>query len=272
MLKDGAMPDTSGVATIGRPPLTEEVLQTIVQRLVDVLHPEEIVLFGSHAYGEPREESDVDLLVIMQTDVPLRERWRPVWESVRDLRYSLDIQVRTPAEIERALAIGNFFVREIATRGRVLYARGALCHPTGATAPLDLTFPVGGEVDEVTDPMAWVQHAEDDYSTSLSALRRKRPMTTIACFHIQQCIEKYLKAALVSRGQGFPKTHELPDLANLLDSIGIFVPIERPRLEALTKYAVATRYPGHEPTPEEAREALTDGRTVRRFVRRLLGI
>lgn len=266
------MAEPARVAAPQRPRLTEAALQAFVRELVDAVDPVEVILFGSHAYGEPTEASDVDLLLVMETDLPRRERKHAVWEAMGSWPSQIDLHIRTPGEIQRALAIGNFFVREIATRGRVLYARGPLCHPTGATPPLDYSFPLGGEVDEVTDPLAWVERAEGDYAMAISALRRKRPLTSEACFHVQQSIEKYFKAALVSRGQGFPKIHKLVELADLLAGQGIFVPLDGPRLEKLTEYAVATRYPGAEPTVEEARGALDMARAVRRFVRRLIGI
>jgi predicted nucleotidyltransferase len=205
--------------------VSAETLQTMVQRLVDAIQPEEIILFGSHAYGAPRPESDIDLLVIMNSDLPRRERRKVVDRALGRIPGLVDVHVYTPQEIVRALSIGNFFVREMVTRGRVLYARGPLCHPSGHAGPVDLTFAVGGEVDDVTDPLAWAAKAEDDYTNAQSVLRRKRPLTGISCFHSQQCVEKYFKALLVSLGQGFPKLHDLVELAEFMEANGIIVPI-----------------------------------------------
>lgn len=58
------------------------------------------------------------------------------------------------------------------------------------------------------DPRAWVAKAEEDFEMARLALRRKKPLTDPACFHAQQCAEKYLKGMLVARGQIFPKTHD----------------------------------------------------------------
>jgi HEPN domain-containing protein len=60
---------------------------------------------------------------------------------------------------------------------------------------------------------AWIERAEEDYAIARSALRRKLPLTYIACFHAQQCAEKYLKALLVSRGQSFPIVEHLKKVA-----------------------------------------------------------
>ncbi len=122
------------------------------------------------------------------------------------------------------------------------------------------------------DPQAWAARAEEDYLLVRSALRHKKPLTYGACFHAQQCAEKYLKAILIDRDQPFPKTHDLLALSDLCARAGIFVAIDADQLDVLSAYAVQVRYPGQDPTPEEAQEALKIAKSVRRFARKLLGI
>ena len=55
-------------------------------------------------------------------------------------------------------------------------------------------------MSEINDPLAWVKKAEEDFILARSVLRRKKPLITGACFHAQQCAEKYMKALLVSKG------------------------------------------------------------------------
>ena len=94
-----------------------------MQRIVEALQPEKIILFGSYAYGMPTPDSDVDLLVIMETTAPHVERYLSVSRLLRPRLFPVDILVRTPGEIERALRSGDFFIQEILSRGRVLYER-----------------------------------------------------------------------------------------------------------------------------------------------------
>ncbi len=122
------------------------------------------------------------------------------------------------------------------------------------------------------NPTAWAARAEEDYRLAQSALRRKRPLLYGACFHAQQCAEKYLKALLVFRGQDFPKTHDLVALSTLCEQAGIIVPIHPDDLDQLSAYAVGIRYPGEEPALEEARIAVRIAGKIRRFARRLLGL
>ncbi|MBC7225859.1 MAG: HEPN domain-containing protein [Thermoflexales bacterium] len=124
----------------------------------------------------------------------------------------------------------------------------------------------------ILDPKAWVARAEEDYRLAQSALRRKRPLLYGACFHAQQCAEKYLKALLVLRERDFPKTHDLTALVALCEEVGIIVPVHPDDLDRLSAYAVGVRYPGEEPLPEEARAAVQIAGKVRRFARRLLGL
>ena len=120
------------------------------------------------------------------------------------------------------------------------------------------------------DFQAWVTRAEEDFALAQSAFRRKKPMVYGIVFHAQQCAEKYLKALLVSLGQPFPRTHDLAALSDLCLQNGIVVPVDQDALERLAAYAVQVRYPGEDPTLEEAQEALRAAQTVRRFVRKSL--
>ncbi len=127
-------------------------------------------------------------------------------------------------------------------------------------------------MSDVTDPRSWGERAEEDFAMAGSALRRKRPLTSSACFHAQQCAEKYLKAILIARGRRFPKTHDPLQLNTLCAQAGVLAPLNIRDLSTLSHHAVRTRYPGEEPTVDEAGEALETARAVRRFARQLLGV
>jgi predicted nucleotidyltransferase len=113
----------SGVQPPGFLPVTEEILAEIVRRLVAALDPEKIILFGSYAYGSPSSDSDVDMLVIMQTAASPADRYGSVSRVIRPRPFPLDLLVKTPDEIAQALAKGDGFIQESVTQGCVLYAR-----------------------------------------------------------------------------------------------------------------------------------------------------
>lgn len=127
-------------------------------------------------------------------------------------------------------------------------------------------------MQDITHPLEWVAKAEGDYILAHSALRRKTPVTFGSCFHSQQSAEKYLKALLVTHGKRFPKIHDLLEISKICERAGILVPISEDALDNLTKYAVQTRYPGNDPTVQEAREALETAKAVRKFAREFLNV
>lgn len=121
-------------------------------------------------------------------------------------------------------------------------------------------------------PFDWAQYAEEDLIMARTALRRSKPLTTSSCFHSQLCAEKYLKAILVSLDIEFPKTHDLLILNTLCTERGIFTGFTKEDLGRLSGYAVNTRYPGNQPTLEEAKDALEIAKTIRQFARTFLGL
>ena len=119
----------------------------------------------------------------------------------------------------------------------------------------------------------WVAKAEGDFADARRGVRaRTHPNPDGVCFHVQQCLEKYLKARLVEAGATFPKTH---DLGRILDLI---VPLEplwaawRPDLNLITSFAVEYRYPGESATKEDARHSFHLCRAFRTNLRESLGL
>ncbi|MEW6400656.1 MAG: nucleotidyltransferase domain-containing protein [Chloroflexota bacterium] len=114
---------TSKVRPTGFPPVAK-TLPGAIERIVAKLKPEKIILFGSYAYGNPTPDSDVDLLVIMRTRAKEIDRYVAVSNLLYPRQFPVDIIVKTPGEIiAESRKKGNFFLREILTKGKVLYER-----------------------------------------------------------------------------------------------------------------------------------------------------
>ena len=118
-----AASETDGHTELIAPPVTERVLDQIVARIVRHADPERIILFGSRAWGQPQEDSDVDLLVITSHDGSSREQAIALHGALTPRLVSIDILVRTPAQIAERLELGDPFVKRIVERGRPLYDR-----------------------------------------------------------------------------------------------------------------------------------------------------
>lgn len=125
---------------------------------------------------------------------------------------------------------------------------------------------------DIKELKSWLAHAEDDFESAKTLVRRKKPLLYSACFHAQQCAEKYMKALLVLKDHDFPKTHDLNTLNDLCSTAGIFIGTDEKALELLSAYAVITRYPGDDPTVEETKRAIEIAKSVRRFARSYLGL
>lgn len=118
----------------------------------------------------------------------------------------------------------------------------------------------------------WVEKAENDLKNAAHTVRMglECPTDTV-CFHAQQCVEKYLKALLVTQGIDFPKTHDVEELMNLTPAA------MRPNLSAsdealLTDYATTARYPGYGETISlsDALDAVRIAKRARQAIRRHL--
>ncbi len=122
------------------------------------------------------------------------------------------------------------------------------------------------------DFRAWIKKAESDLITAEHTLTLKENCPfDMACFHAQQCAEKYLKALLVSRSVDFPKTHDLRLLMQrILADINLRLRIEE--VVSLNRYTIEARYPGDwEPfNRKEAEKAVAIARKVRRAVKEFL--
>jgi predicted nucleotidyltransferase len=97
------------------------VIRRYVRQVAERFHPDKIILFGSYAYGTPHEESDVDILVIMPARNEIDQAVRI--DRVIDPLFPLDLLVRTPKNMAWRLQEGDSFLREIVTRGKVLYEK-----------------------------------------------------------------------------------------------------------------------------------------------------
>ena len=100
-----------------------KTIRAIAKHIAERFNPEQIILFGSHAYGKPTAWSDVDLLVVMDTPKGEMDAILEVGESLPDLEFSVDIVVRSRAVLEKRKKLGDWFLREITQKGKVLYER-----------------------------------------------------------------------------------------------------------------------------------------------------
>ena len=102
-----------------------KLIQEIVDHITREYQPDKIILYGSYAYGKPTEHSDIDLLIVKDTDKRRVDRFveisRLIYEPGRHI--SISPLVYTPKELEERLSLGDDFIQEVLTKGEVLYVR-----------------------------------------------------------------------------------------------------------------------------------------------------
>ena len=105
--------------------LSEQLLNDITHRLVVEFQPEQVILFGSYAWGEPSAGSDVDLMVIVShSDLSEYQRALRGHACLSDLEIAKDVVVKTRSEFDFFRDVHASLEHKVAERGKVLYERG----------------------------------------------------------------------------------------------------------------------------------------------------
>jgi uncharacterized protein len=100
----------------------EQLILDITDRLVTEFNPENIYLFGSHVWGTPTADSDLDLLVIVSSsDISASKRSSIAYRCLRDIPYPLDILVKTRKEVEKFSQVSLSLEHQILVQGKCLY-------------------------------------------------------------------------------------------------------------------------------------------------------
>lgn len=101
----------------------EAIIREVIRRIVTAVDPQRIILFGSHAYGTPHQQSDLDLLVVMESPLPRYRRAVPIYQALAGLLIPKDVLVYTPEEIEAWSDVPEAFLTSVVRQGRVLYEK-----------------------------------------------------------------------------------------------------------------------------------------------------
>jgi len=104
--------------------ITPELINYIVEKIVQGIKPEKIILFGSYARGDFNQSSDLDLFIIKDDEAPNRMIRRKVDALLRGRKFAVDLLVRKPEEVEWNFKAQNpFYLHHIFQNGKVLYEK-----------------------------------------------------------------------------------------------------------------------------------------------------
>ena len=196
------------------------MISEMVDKIASSYKPQKIILFGSYAYGEPDQDSDIDLLIVKETDERPIDRRVNVRRIVSDRKRRIPFEpiVITQNELKERMRIGDQFIDEILTKGEALYEEGESLYP------------------------------KDWFRIGAKELRRAENLLGLndlegAGFNIHQAVEKYLKGFLLSKGWKLRRVHDLETLLNeVLDHDASFEEFRQECLR-ITDYYVEERYP-----------------------------
>jgi len=102
--------------------ITQEKIKQVAAKIARDYKPEKIILFGSYAWGRPHPDSDVDLFVVKKA----RNSWelaREIDGSIFPRPFPLDLLLYTPQQIKKRVRMGDFFIQDIVSKGKVLYEK-----------------------------------------------------------------------------------------------------------------------------------------------------
>ena len=95
------------------------LLDEITKRVVETVHPEKIILFGSHVWGYPPEDSGLDLFVIVPpSDLPAYRRVCAIYKALKGLKVPVDIVMQTSVDVERSKNVVTSLVKKFWKRGK----------------------------------------------------------------------------------------------------------------------------------------------------------
>ncbi|HGJ66806.1 TPA: nucleotidyltransferase domain-containing protein [bacterium] len=101
--------------------MTNEILQQIIRRIVDVAHPERIIMFGSSARGEMRNDSDVDLLVIKDGNFDYYNLLGEIYMNLFGVGIGVDVIIATPEQVEKYKNINYLVIAPAIREGKEVY-------------------------------------------------------------------------------------------------------------------------------------------------------
>lgn len=237
------------------PAVTETLLSDLVKRIRATGSPLQIVFFGSRARGNYKPDSDIDILVIEDSDEELPKRKSAYHSALKGIYPEYTLLVESVSRVESWRKVPNYLFSAALSEGQILYEdKERLEHSR------QQLLAVAEEEFQYKTPADMAQEifakAQSDIAVARLALNAEVPNDTV-CFHAQQAAEKYLKGFLAFHGLKDKKTHNLNELIKDCHSITPMPELSNLDLEKFSNYAITARYDGgFWPSDDVAEEAL----------------
>ncbi|MEX2153119.1 MAG: HEPN domain-containing protein [Gemmatimonadaceae bacterium] len=248
---------------LDHPPIADTV-----DAIVRLLKPRRVILYGSHARGDARHDSDIDLLVEIDAGEGLEES-RAIVEQCKARDWETDILIVTPQHLARACDDVGSVIYDVVREGKVLYRRA------------DVETAIARVRETPSGPPAtlgwWVQHAEQDFEIVEQCAAMGSPPWSSTAFLAHESAEKLLKASLIARNVRPRRTHDLRRLLASCVEAGLGFEHLAAACDVLQQAWPRSRYPVEEHgavlppiTESEGRAAVAAVRAIREAVLPLL--
>ena len=199
-----------------------QAINQMVEIIVDGWDPVQVILFGSRARGDFGDDSDVDLLVVLDEVESYSDQQLAMERALKCIKTRCDIKLATPADVVRKATVAGTIERAAMVEGKTLHVRGR-----------------GDPVTEAV--LQWLELSRMDLRGGRLLLAADPTEPALACFHVQQSAEKSLKAALVAERIDAPRRHNLNELRDLLPE-GWEIPGSEAELKQIGRWAEKSRY------------------------------
>jgi HEPN domain-containing protein/predicted nucleotidyltransferase len=244
--------------------ITDPQLDTLIAAIVERVKPELVLLFGSRARGDARADSDYDLMLVLRDDADVERDRKVVLALQAPMSIVADVHACTASQYTRRQHDPGFLAWLVSREGRLLYSTGNV--PQAAPRDRVREHPTEG-VNQ------WIARAENDFQMTIDSLGSVKPSWDGICFHAHACVEKLLKALMVTGGTFPPHTHVLGELMQQMR------PTVRENAELIAAceflqevYPKSRYEPQPMPTPDEARRAFDAASVARdRLLKELKG-
>ena len=227
-------------------PVTDALLDRMVQAIVDEVDPEQVILFGSRGRGDEQENSDIDLIVVEAEPFgPERSRHKEVvrlYHAVSGFHLPADVLVYSYADVAYWRDSLNHVLARALREGKVLHERTTVANHSVAAQGVDGKL----HASDVKCARMLLDAGTRHVDTLRALYRSDEIPDEVFGFHVQQAAEKLLKGWIALLGGVYPLTHSIEELLNLLASRDSAVEPFRDLVD-YTPYAVEFRYAGVDP-------------------------
>ena len=242
--------------------------------------PEQIILFGSVARGEIDEYSDIDLIVVKETEKDFLDRLSEARKYLpkrlpQDVEADIDVKVYTPEQLKQAIEIGNPFFESALGDGKVVYERGKGVRPSQAAPRTKWAW--DGGIRFVRQPLRvaheWLGRAGESLGFARSIVQLSS--WPFLCFHSQQVAELSLKAFLYLQGHPPFLTHSIQQLVERCAAEDPAFLDFRDLSEKIGNYYITTRYPNSDnmdPEPMSQMFSEADALEALDYAERIFGL